>query len=103
VDGPKGPIYEVKPGIFELARLTHSPVVAVSVAATPVWRFERSWNKAILPKPFARVVMVVEEPESLGDANSKDKALAAHLRQRLFDAKQRANSLLQDRANASFF
>ena len=26
VDGPKGPIYKVKPGIFEIARLTAAPI-----------------------------------------------------------------------------
>lgn len=55
VDGPKGPIYEVKPGVFELSRLVGAPIFSGGVACDKAWLAERSWNKAFLPKPFSKV------------------------------------------------
>ena len=49
VDGPKGPIYVVKPGIFEFSRLTGAPFCVVGVACDRLWRFEKAWNKTYLP------------------------------------------------------
>lgn len=57
VDGPKGPIHVVKPGIFEFSRLTQAPICVVGVACDRAWKFEKSWNKAYLPKPFANIHM----------------------------------------------
>lgn len=57
VDGPKGPIHVVKPGIFEFSRLTDGSICVVGVACDRAWRFEKSWNKAYLPKPFAKIHM----------------------------------------------
>jgi lysophospholipid acyltransferase (LPLAT)-like uncharacterized protein len=53
-DGPRGPAGEAKPGVVALARATGAAVIPVGVAASPVLRF-RSWDRAILPLPFARV------------------------------------------------
>ncbi len=55
VDGPKGPIYEIKPGVFEMSRLMSCPIYAAGVVCDRKWTFEKSWNKAFLPKPFARI------------------------------------------------
>lgn len=55
VDGPKGPIHQVKPGVFEVSRLMASPIYSVGVACSRKWVFEKAWNKAYLPKPFARI------------------------------------------------
>lgn len=58
VDGPKGPIYEVKPGVFEIARLMKAPVFAGAVGCDRAWHFPKSWNKTYLPKPFAQLTVV---------------------------------------------
>lgn len=55
VDGPKGPIYKVKPGIFEMARFLDSPIYPCGVSCDRAWRFNKSWNKTYLPKPFAKI------------------------------------------------
>jgi len=62
VDGPKGPIYEVKPGIVELAHRTERPIIPVRTRCNRAWFFTRAWNKSYLPKPFARVVVEYGEP-----------------------------------------
>ena len=55
VDGPKGPIYEVKPGIIELARKTGKPIVPLRSRCKRAWFIPRAWNRSYVPKPFARV------------------------------------------------
>ncbi|MDW8190267.1 MAG: DUF374 domain-containing protein [Pseudobdellovibrionaceae bacterium] len=60
VDGPRGPRHQVKPGIFQLQKKLHPaqvPIFAAGVAVNSYWQFDRSWNKAILPKPFAHIVI----------------------------------------------
>ncbi|MCO5142735.1 MAG: DUF374 domain-containing protein [Oligoflexia bacterium] len=55
VDGPKGPIYEVKEGILELAKKTHSPIIPVRAFTNSCWMIPKAWNKSYLPKPFASI------------------------------------------------
>ena len=62
VDGPRGPIYMPKPGVFELSRICQAPIVPTGVAAKPIHVFKKSWNKAFLPLPFAKVTVVLSEP-----------------------------------------
>lgn len=64
VDGPKGPIHVVKPGIFEISRLSGATIYSISVAASSYGRAYRSWNNMLLPKPFARVEIVMEKSMS---------------------------------------
>ena len=92
VDGPKGPIYEVKPGVFELSRLMKSQIFAGGVFCDRAWKFPRSWNKAYLPKPFAKIQVVWLGP--LGPVTKQDDPrspeLAKTLQNQLFAAQQHA-------------
>lgn len=54
-DGPRGPALALKPGVVAMARSAGVPLVPVGVAARPALRFG-SWDRALLPLPFARVV-----------------------------------------------
>jgi lysophospholipid acyltransferase (LPLAT)-like uncharacterized protein len=67
VDGPKGPIHEVKPGVVELARRTGYPIVPVRARCSQAWHVPRAWNKSYLPKPFARVEVEYGEPLLLSE------------------------------------
>lgn len=62
VDGPKGPLYEVKPGIFEMSRMVKADIFPAGVAVDRAWRFEKAWNKTFLPKPFSKIVVYWGEP-----------------------------------------
>lgn len=61
-DGPRGPVHEVKPGAVVLSQMAGAPVVPLAAAANRFWRL-RSWDRMVVPKPFAQVVVVVGEPE----------------------------------------
>jgi len=62
VDGPKGPIHKVKPGVFETSRLINAPIFYAGVACKNKIDFPRSWNKAYLPKPFSKIHVVWKGP-----------------------------------------
>lgn len=53
VDGPRGPAKEPKPGIFELALLSQTPIIPLTVIPNKYWSFKKSWDQFRLPKPFA--------------------------------------------------
>ncbi|MFP5440802.1 MAG: lysophospholipid acyltransferase family protein [Gammaproteobacteria bacterium] len=81
VDGPRGPIYQVKPGVFEFSRLMDAPVYAVSVGVSRPWVFHRSWNLAVLPKPFSRIHVRVAEclPPVTREQDPRSESLARQL------------------------
>lgn len=64
VDGPRGPIYEFKPGAVLMARIANVPIVPVACAADRAWYLKR-WDKFMIPKPFARVIVGVGVPYAL--------------------------------------
>jgi len=61
LDGPRGPAGVAKPGIIALARATGADLVPIGVAAAPAWRFG-SWDRSLLPRPFARVRIAFGPP-----------------------------------------
>jgi len=56
VDGPRGPAGEVKAGIIRLAMEANAVIVPFYVAADRAWYF-KSWDRFLLPKPFANVIL----------------------------------------------
>ena len=95
VDGPRGPIYEVKPGVFELSRLVKAEIFAGGAYCESAWRFPRSWNQAFFPKPFAKVVIVWLGPIGplTKDDAPRSSELAKALQNQLFAARQQASYL----------
>lgn len=90
VDGPKGPLYQVKPGVFEFSRLLDAPVYAISVGVGSPWVMRRSWNRAVLPKPFSLVHVRVAEclPPVTREQDPRDPALAQTLAAALHEGKR---------------
>jgi lysophospholipid acyltransferase (LPLAT)-like uncharacterized protein len=82
VDGPRGPIYEPKPGVFELSRLLNAKIYPGGVAASSSHIFKKSWNKTFLPYPFTRVYLHWGKPFDpiTKDMDPRDPALAKRLK-----------------------
>jgi lysophospholipid acyltransferase (LPLAT)-like uncharacterized protein len=74
-DGPRGPRYEIKPGVIALARHKKLPIVPIVYSAPARWEF-RSWDRMKLPKPFSRTVIWVGDPIDV----TQGDAAAAHAR-----------------------
>jgi lysophospholipid acyltransferase (LPLAT)-like uncharacterized protein len=95
VDGPRGPIFVPKPGVFELARLCKAPISSAGVACLQAKQFPKAWNKTFLPWPFARVVVTFSEPLYLPEnCDVKDPALADNLRTSIMAAQQQAHRII---------
>jgi lysophospholipid acyltransferase (LPLAT)-like uncharacterized protein len=62
VDGPKGPLHEVKKGAAYLAAKMNVPIVPVATAARRSWVLESTWEKLMLPRPFTRGLVLFGEP-----------------------------------------
>ena len=60
-DGPRGPAYELGPGIIFLAQKSGAPVVPINLEYSRCWRL-RSWDRFIIPQPFAKVRVLVNRP-----------------------------------------
>ena len=60
-DGPRGPAERFAPGALLAAQRTGAHVVAVGVAASRAWRL-KSWDRFLVPKPFARVRVAYSDP-----------------------------------------
>ncbi len=54
VDGPRGPAGTIKPGAISLALAARAAIVPVGFSADRAWFFN-SWDRFMLPKPFARI------------------------------------------------
>ena len=62
VDGPRGPIHEVKPGAVFLAKKTGNPVIPVTTSARPALVLKKTWDRYLLPSPFSRGAVILGEP-----------------------------------------
>ncbi|MCX7943665.1 MAG: lysophospholipid acyltransferase family protein [Deltaproteobacteria bacterium] len=62
VDGPRGPLEEVKSGVIRLAQKTGAPIVCVSAIAKPMYRLKNSWDMFVVAPPFAKIVIYFSDP-----------------------------------------
>lgn len=53
-DGPRGPIYEFKPGALIVTRRTKTPLLLLGASFEADWRLP-SWDRFALPRPFSGV------------------------------------------------
>ena len=59
-DGPRGPPCKFKPGAILLSQLSQRPIIPMAFAASRAWSIQ--WDRFVIPKPFARISIVVGEP-----------------------------------------
>jgi lysophospholipid acyltransferase (LPLAT)-like uncharacterized protein len=96
--GPRGPRFEFKGGAITIAQLCAVPVVPLAFAAQPVKVF-RTWDKFVLPAPFARIVIAVGEP-FLPPRKATPEAAAAMqvaMAKRMQETFRSARAALQER------
>lgn len=56
-DGPRGPARQMAEGLPLLARLSGAPVLFIGLSCSPAIRLN-SWDRAVLPLPFAKGAIV---------------------------------------------
>ncbi len=75
VDGPRGPIHKVKPGVVYLASKTGCVIIPLTSRAKHRRIFTRSWDKYQFPRLFTSAVVILGEPITV-PANADEKMIA---------------------------
>lgn len=83
-DGPRGPRFVVQPGAIVAAQRTGLPILPMSAGATRGW-YLHSWDRMLVPKPFALVRVRYGEAYHVDPAEPVERACLAleHELQRL--------------------
>ncbi len=72
VDGPRGPVYEAKPGALLLAAKSGAAILPFSISLDRCWRLP-SWDRIEIPKPFARAIVVIGERFHVDDPDDEQQ------------------------------
>jgi lysophospholipid acyltransferase (LPLAT)-like uncharacterized protein len=78
-DGPRGPAYELGPGIIFLAQKSGAAVLPVNMEYSSCWRL-KSWDRFILPRPFSKVRVIVGQPYHVRSTSTPDEFETERLR-----------------------
>jgi lysophospholipid acyltransferase (LPLAT)-like uncharacterized protein len=78
-DGPRGPTYELGPGIILLAQKSGSAVLPVNMEYSSCWRL-KSWDRFILPRPFAKIRVIIGQPHRVRSTDTVADFEAERLR-----------------------
>lgn len=70
-DGPRGPRHVFAPGALIVAQRTGRPIVALAATASRAWRLG-SWDRHLVPKPFATVTIRYSEPTMVHAVEARD-------------------------------
>lgn len=98
IDGPKGPIYKVKPGIIKLAQLAKAPIVPLGGACDRAFIIP-SWDKYVIPHFFANCIAIkgnpIYIPQDLPTEGIKEYQQL--IEEKLFELDKEANEVLNAR------
>jgi lysophospholipid acyltransferase (LPLAT)-like uncharacterized protein len=78
-DGPRGPAYELGPGIIFLAQKSGAAVLPVNMEYSSCWRL-KSWDRFILPRPFSKVRIVIGQAYHVRSTSTPDEFERERLR-----------------------
>lgn len=81
-DGPRGPLYECKPGGLIVTRRAQAPILLLGFELEAFWEL-RSWDRFRIPKPFSRVRLRGEVVPASAQAD-REQTLA-YLQHRLLE------------------
>jgi lysophospholipid acyltransferase (LPLAT)-like uncharacterized protein len=74
-DGPRGPVYDAKPGPIFVARKNAAPILCFQIEPREYWTL-RSWDQLRIPKPFTTALVKIGEPMWIPEDESSDVSLA---------------------------
>ncbi len=94
VDGPRGPLHEVKPGAVLAAQKADALLVPIGLAFSRCYRFN-NWDKTAVPLPGSRVVMVSGEPFAIpGELAVEDGCRL--IKEKIEESEQKAQQILKN-------
>jgi lysophospholipid acyltransferase (LPLAT)-like uncharacterized protein len=71
-DGPRGPCYQVNPGVVKLAQLTGGFVLPMRIEYSRCWRL-KSWDGFMIPQPFAVVDITLDTLHRIADTATDEE------------------------------
>jgi lysophospholipid acyltransferase (LPLAT)-like uncharacterized protein len=83
-DGPRGPAHVFAPGTAIAAQRSGAFVVGVRAQASRAWRL-RSWDRFMVPKPFARIDVRYAEPTLITSESPREAVEQAPMLQALLN------------------
>lgn len=95
-DGPRGPSGVAKPGVAFLSGALGVPILPSGIAVRPAWR-AKSWDRFMIPRPFARVVYAFGEPVEVPREEEGEEGLEGYVRRierRIHEAQAMAEAAL---------
>lgn len=90
-DGPRGPLYALKPGTAALARLSGKPIIPFAYDCTRKWLLN-SWDDFIVPQPGGHTEFVFGEPVVVDRSRSPEEWTEL-IHARLMEVTRRAEEL----------
>ena len=84
-DGPRGPAHVFAPGVAVAAYRTGAMIIPIRAAASSAWRL-KSWDRFLIPKPFARVDVNYGPPTGVLAESPRAAAEQAEHLQAILDA-----------------
>ncbi len=72
-DGPRGPRRRIKPGLVYLASRSGRGIIPIACACDRAWVIRGNWTDLIIPKPFARLVVITGPPIYVPPDLSRDE------------------------------
>jgi lysophospholipid acyltransferase (LPLAT)-like uncharacterized protein len=72
-DGPRGPARKFAPGALIAAQRSGVPILPVAAAADRAWRLG-SWDRFVIPKPFARITVAYGEATTVDSPSARAAA-----------------------------
>lgn len=97
-DGPRGPSQKVQSGALLIAQKSGCPIYPAGVSAYPRKQLP-TWDRYLIPFPFARGAMVFGKPVMIPPDANKDgyAGIAEILEQQINDLEARAEAIVRGR------
>lgn len=95
IDGPKGPIHKVKPGIIRIAQMSGMPIIPLQGGINTCYEIN-SWDKYHVPYFFAKGVATYGEPIFVPKdvTDEQIKEFQAEIEEKLFNLNEKAQEKL---------
>ena len=77
-DGPRGPRHSVAPGALLAAHRAGVRIVPLAATASAFWQLG-SWDRFMIPKPFARVTIAYGDPLAIEAPSSREAGAQVEL------------------------
>lgn len=62
VDGPRGPLYEIKKGVLHMSYQSKKPIIPLEISSSRYFILSRNWDKKRIPLPYSTITMHFKEP-----------------------------------------